>query len=201
MRQRSPFFVLSLTGTTTTLTLLFFVLLHSSAFSVFYCNTVDKIDLLVYLTWKPRLLDFQENTFFLRYNGWKLLDRWGNMWLSFCKENRELKKPLSFLCKTRSRKECFSYTEQAQAHRVKKETKKKLWVFCLCHAFQILLVARCVLQKSCSSFIVLPFVGFFVKTASCIIFLHTLPIFDTSSNKNTKNFFISNYHGTFFEEP
>ena len=129
MRQRSPFFVLSLTGTTTTLTLLFFVLLHSSAFSVFYCNTVDKIDLLVYLTWKPRLLDFQENTFFLRYNGWKLLDRWGNMWLNFCQENRELKKPLSFLCKTRSRKECFSYTEQAQAHRVKKETKKNFGCF------------------------------------------------------------------------
>ena len=43
------------------------------------------------------------------------------MWLSFCKENRE--KPLSFLCKTRSRKECFHI--QSTRHTPLRRRRKK----------------------------------------------------------------------------
>ena len=124
------------------------------------------------------------------------------MWLSFGKENRE--KPLSFLCKTRSRKECF-HIQSTRHTPLRRRRKKSFGVVvppprlpCLSNTFG---GAVCPSEKL--FFLYCPSICrfFFVKTASCIIFLHTLPIFDTSSNKNTKNFFISNYHGTFFEEP
>ena len=101
------------------------------------------------------------------------------MWLSFCKENRE--KPLSFLCKTRSRKECF-HIQSTRHTPLRRRRKKSFGVVvppplallpCLSNTFGGGMVSF--RKEAASSFIVLPFVGFFVrKLHSPASFFYTL---------------------------
>ena len=95
------------------------------------------------------------------------------MWLSFCKENRE--KPLSFLCKTRSRKECF-HIQSTRHTPLRRRRKKSFGVVvppplallpCLSNTFGGGMVS---FRKEAASFIVLPFVGFLCE--NCILLHH-----------------------------